>query len=97
MPIIAQFTIPQNEMTLKAAVPCDELLTMPENRERTGPNMNVLELITKSCDPELRQLAIQYNTISYYCGKPVDDLEYRDDIALIAITLPQLEGFLHAV
>ena len=35
--------------------------------------------------------------MAWSIGKPVYDLEYADDTALMAVSIPQLESFLHAV
>ena len=46
-------------------------------------------------DSKLRATGTPQNTWSV--GKPIYDLEYADDTALMALSLEQLESFLHAV
>ena len=55
----------------------------------------VMTVMFDDVDSRLRAHGIPQNTWSI--GKPVYDLEYADDTALMAVSIPQLENFLHAV
>ena len=55
----------------------------------------VMTVLFDDVDTRLRAHGAPQNTWSI--GKPVYDLEYADDTALMAVSIPQLEAFLHAV
>ena len=55
----------------------------------------VMTVLFHDVDTRLLAQGVPCNTWSV--GKPVYDLEYADDTALLAITLEQLQEFLHAV
>ena len=54
-----------------------------------------MTVMFEDVDTRLRAHGTLQNTWS--TGKPVYDLEYADDIALMAVSIPQLESFLHSV
>ena len=55
----------------------------------------LMTVLFHDVDNKLRSTGTPQNTWSV--GKPVYDLEYADDTALMALSLEQLEAFLHAV
>ena len=55
----------------------------------------VMTVMFEDVDTRLRAHGTPQNTWSI--GKPIYDLEYADDTALMAVSIPQLESFLHAV
>ena len=55
----------------------------------------VMTVMFEDIDIRLRAHGTPQNTWSI--GKPVYNLEYADDTAPMAVSIPQLESFLHAV
>ena len=54
-----------------------------------------MTVMFEDVDTRLRAHGTPQNTWSI--GKPIYDLEYVDDTALVAVSIPQIESFLHAV